>query len=253
VEERAYSELEAQEEHHWWFRGRRAVLEALLARAGVGPRPRLLDAGCGTGGNLVAFGSLGPAVGVDPSPRAVAACRARGLTNVQQSSLESLPFQDAAFDLVLMTDVLEHIADDTAALRELHRVAAPGATLILTVPAYQWLWSPHDVEMHHQRRYTRPGLLRRLRASAWDPRLATYFNSLLLPPIAAVRTVQRIRPTGASASDVDRSAGGAARVLEWPMRIEAAAIRRGGRFGAGVSIGVVATPRGHEDLESFAP
>jgi SAM-dependent methyltransferase len=253
MEERAYSELQAQEERHWWFRGRRAVVEALLARAAIGSRPRILDAGCGTGGNLVAFGSLGPATGVDPSPHAVEACRARGLTNVRQASLESLPFEDGAFDLVLMTDVLEHIADDGAALRELRRVAAPGAALVLTVPAYQWLWSPHDVEMHHQRRYTRPGLVGRLRAAAWEPRLATYFNSLLLPPIAAVRAAQRLRPAAGPASDVDRSAGAAARVLEWPMRVEAAAIRRGVRFGAGVSIGVVATPGPREDLESSPP
>jgi SAM-dependent methyltransferase len=240
MEERAYTELHVQEEVHWWFRGRRAVVGALLERAAVPERPALLDAGCGTGGNLVAFGSLGAAVGVDPSPHAIEACRARGLTDVHQAGLEALPFEDGRFDLVLMTDVLEHIADDGAALRELRRVAAPSASLVLTVPAYRWLWSPHDVEMHHHRRYTRRDLVRRLRANGWEPRFATYFNSLLLPPIAAVRAVQRVRPTGTSASDVDRSAGRGGRILEQPMRLEAALIRRGVRFPAGVSVGVVA-------------
>src|SRR4029079_13025367 len=120
------------------------------------------DAGCGTGRNLAEFGALGTAAGVDPSPEAIAFCHRRGLREVSAAGLEQLPFGDAEFDLILATDVLEHIPHDEVAARELRRVAAPGALLMVTVPAYQWLWSHHDDSHHHQRRYTLPALRSRL-------------------------------------------------------------------------------------------
>ena len=240
MEEHVYQQLYDLEDGHWWFRGRRAVLWAMLRRAGVPDSPRVLDAGCGTGRNLAEFGRLGTAQGVDPSPQAIEFCRRRGLGEVEAAGIEALPFADGAFDLILATDVLEHVERDDVAASELRRVAAPGALLVVTVPAYRWLWSQHDDSHHHLRRYTAGGLRRRLAAAGWRPVLLTYFNSLLLPPIALVRTLARRQSRGRT--DYQLTGGVLNRVLELPMRAEAALIARGARFPAGVSIGVVCRP-----------
>jgi SAM-dependent methyltransferase len=238
VEEHLYPQLYALEESHWWFRGRRAVLRALVDRADP-PRPaRILDAGCGTGRNLVEFGDRGPAVGVDPSAQAVAFCRQRGLEGVTQATLESLPFEDGSFDLLFAFDVIEHIEDDERALRELRRVAAPGARLVVTVPAYSWLWSAHDEEHHHVRRYTLRRLRERAAVAGWETTFATYFNSILLPPIALLRALPRRN----GRSDLELVPPALNRALEQPLRLEARAISRGARLPAGVSAATVLRP-----------
>jgi SAM-dependent methyltransferase len=245
VQEHVYQQLYDLEDEHWWFRGRRAVLWAMLRRAGLPERAggaRVLDAGCGTGRNLAEFGRLGTARGVDPSPQAIAFCRRRGLGEVEEAGVEALPFGDGAFDLILATDVLEHVERDDVAAGELRRVAAPGALLVVTVPAYRWLWSQHDDSHHHLRRYTAAVLRQRLSAAGWRPVLLTYFNSLLLPPIALVRLLARRRPSRDGRTDYQLTGGVLNRVLELPMRLEAALIARGLRFPAGVSIGVVCRP-----------
>lgn len=239
-----YDQLRSMEERHWWFRGRRAVIRALIRRAGFAGGGRLLDAGCGTGRNLVELGHLAEAEGVDPSAVAVEHCRRRGLDGVCVGSLDALPFEASRFDLLLATDVLEHLADDDAGLRELRRVAAPHAVLVITVPAYGWLWSQHDESHHHHRRYTRRLLARRAERAGWAVELATYFNTALLPPIALVRTVgpRLRRSAGDARSDYELTGGLVNSLLEWPMRAEAALIARGGSLPAGVSIGMVCRP-----------
>lgn len=242
MEEQAYREQFQLENGHWWFEGRRAVMWALLGRAGVIDGARMLDAGCGTGRNLQEFARLGTATGIDPSPEAIDFCRQRGIEGVSRGTIEHLAFPDDSFDLLIATDVLEHLPDDRAALRELRRVAAPGATLLCTVPAYRWLWSAHDDEHHHFRRYTLRELRSALRAGGWSPLAESYFNSLLLPPIAAVRLLsrRRRRASGAARPDLRLTPAALNGLLAWPMRAEAALICRGLRLPAGVSIGVVA-------------
>ena len=239
MEPEAYRAQFELEDAHWWFAGRRAVIWALLRRAGAPSGGRLLDAGCGTGRNLLEFGTLGTAVGVDPSPEAIVFCRRRGLDGATEGTIEALRFADGSFDLILATDVLEHLRDDRAGLRELRRVAAPGAMLLCTVPAYGWLWSPHDDEHHHFRRYTLRRLRGRLREGGWRPLTWSYFNTILLAPIAAVRLLDRRRDGDAARSDLRITPSLLNRPLAGPMRLEAALIERGVRLPAGVSLGVV--------------
>lgn len=236
-----YEQLYRFEDRHWWFRGRRAVIRALLDGAGLPPEPRLLDAGCGTGRNLAEFGDPRTARGIDPSPQAVEFCRQRGLEGVSVGRLEALPFGDAEFDLMLLCDVIEHVEDDVAALRELRRVSAPGGALVITAPAYRWLWSSHDEAHHHHRRYTRPELERRAREAGWRPVRATYFNTILLPAVAAVRKLRPHR-SYSGRSDAELTPGALNPVLEQPMRLEAALIRRGASLPFGVSIGLRCEP-----------
>jgi len=234
-----YHELYELEDRHWWFRGRREVIWALLRRAGLPPSPRILDAGCGTGRNLAEFAHLGPAVGVDFSPEAVEFCRRRGLAGVQVAPVEELPFEDGSFDLIFATDVIEHLDDDRRALAELRRVAAPGARLVVTVPAYMWLWSPHDVSMHHRRRYTARRLLTELGATDWSPLVRSYYYSAMLPAVAAVRFARRRDGDENGRSDLALAPRALNAALQLPVRAEAKLIERGVRLPAGVSIGAV--------------
>jgi SAM-dependent methyltransferase len=238
VDRQAYAEMYEQEDVHWWFRGRRRVIWALLGHADLPAAPRLLDAGCGTGRNLVEFGVLGRASGVDPSADAVAYCHERGLDDVRQAGLESLPFDDKTFDLLFACDVIEHVADDAGALAELRRVASDRARLVVTVPAYRWLWTDHDVQLHHLRRYSRAELLQRVTGAGWEPLVATSFNTLLLPVVAGARVASRYlaRP---GRTDLDRTPSHLNGALEIPMALEASAIARGARLPAGVSIGLL--------------
>src|SRR5580692_10172111 len=112
LEQQAYREQFELEDSHWWFHGRRSVIWALLRRAGATGDLRVLDAGCGTGRNMIEFGRLGEVEGVDFSADAIEFCRRRGLTDVQQGAIEKLPFADQTFDLILATDVIEHLRDD---------------------------------------------------------------------------------------------------------------------------------------------
>lgn len=239
MEEWRYREMYDLEDRHWWFRARRTVIWALLRRAGVDSAPRLLDAGCGTGRNLVEFGRLGTAEGIDVSPQAVDFCRSRGLEGVRQGALEELPFEDGRFDLLLATDVIEHLDDDRHALLELRRVARPGARLVVTVPAYRWLWSQHDTSLQHRRRYTAARLRERATAAGWRAQVETYFFTALLPGVAAVRSARRLRPAETPRSDMTLAPPALGRLLELASAGEAKLIERGARLPAGVSVGMV--------------
>jgi SAM-dependent methyltransferase len=237
LREDAYDKHYEVEDRHWWFRGRWAVVEALLSRTGLPGSPRILDAGCGTGGNLKRYSRLGDATGVDPSPDAVRFCHERGFDSVREAGLESLPFADRSFDLVAATDVLEHVAAEGRALEELRRVTVPDGAMLLTVPAYMWLWTEEDENLHHQRRYTRPRLRKAVEDAGWEPRIATYFNTILMPPIALARALPR-RANG-DKSDLERTNPALDGPLSLPMRLEARLIRAGASLPAGVSVGIV--------------
>jgi SAM-dependent methyltransferase len=240
MEEELYRLMYEVEDRHWWFRGRAAVVSALFSRLGLPASPRILDAGCGTGRNLQRYTQIGPAQGIEPSPDAVEFCRRRGLDNVRRATLEELPFEAQSFDLLVATDVLEHVDDDAVALRELRRVAAPGAALVLTVPAYRWLWSSEDDRLGHRRRYTRASLREVVEANGWQPQIATYFNTLLLAPIAVARRLRR--DGGSPRSELSATPRWLDAPLYVPMRLEAAAIRAGASLPAGVSIAIACRP-----------
>ena len=154
------------------------------------------------------------------------------------AGLEHLPFPPAEFDLLFALDVLEHIEDDAGALAELRRVSAPGAALVVTVPAHQWMWTEHDVQLHHVRRYARPEIEERARSTGWVPETVTYFNSAVFPLVAVARLASR-RSSRRGRTDLDRTPPALNRLLELPMRAEAALIAGGVRLPFGVSLGLV--------------
>src|SRR5260370_7166720 len=165
-----YAIMREVEDQHWWYVGRRRIIASWVksvCREIGKQRPRILDVGCGTGANLQMLAEFGVAEGVDVSPEALEFCRARGLGSLRQGAAESLPYEDAQFDLVTGLDVVEHLDDDIAGLSEMRRVLRPDGRAVLFVPAFMFLWGVQDDISNHRRRSTLPEFKQKLR----DPRL----------------------------------------------------------------------------------
>jgi SAM-dependent methyltransferase len=225
------------EDRHWWYRGRRTVLDGVLDGLGLPQQARILDAGCGSGRNMVELASHGLVTGIELSQTSVALARDRDCGEVITGSILQMPFPENAFDLAVSLDVIEHLEDDLAALRELRRVVAPGGALLLTVPAYQWLWSCHDEINHHHRRYTRRSLQRVAEQAGWRQERTTYFNSLLLPVAILLRILERVNTkTTESSLDLWVPPEPLNWLLERPLALEASLIKLGGRIPAGLSL-----------------
>jgi SAM-dependent methyltransferase len=190
----AFAAEAAIEADHWWFVGRRLLFAELIKGFGLPRNAEILDVGTSTGTNLRLLRDLGFAriTGVDQSPDAVRFCAEKGLGAVQLGDIRALQLPDRRFDLVLATDVIEHVDDDRAALLELRRVLRPGGYLLLTVPAFPLLWGLQDEVSHHKRRYRLPRLLAMLHITGLSPRQHFYFNYLLFLPILAARRLMRI-------------------------------------------------------------
>jgi len=225
------------EDRHWWYRGRRTVLDGVIAQLGLPADARILDAGCGSGRFMVELAQLGTVTGVELSDTSVALARERQLGEVIAGSVLEMPFADGSFDLAVSLDVIEHLEDDLAALRELRRTVAPGGALLITVPAYQWLWSGHDEINHHHRRYTRRSLQLVAEQAGWSQVRTTYFNSLLLPVAILLRVLDRFNTkTTESSLDLWVPPAPLNWLLERPLTLESALIARGGRIPAGLSL-----------------
>jgi SAM-dependent methyltransferase len=186
---------------------------------------------------MVELARHGTVTGVELADASVALARERGAGEVIAGSVLEMPFEADSFDLAASLDVIEHLEDDLTALRELRRVVAPGGSLLVTVPAYQWLWSGHDEINHHFRRYTRRSLQRAGEEAGWHQVRTTYFNSLLLPAAILLRVLDRFsRKTTESSLDLWVPPQPLNWLLERPLQLEAAMIGRGGRIPAGLSL-----------------
>src|SRR5437867_240991 len=194
MQEHTYSIMYEVEGKHWWFVGRRKIIAGFIENIcrDIGKRrPRILDVGCGTGANLQMLASFGVAEGVDVSKEALDFCRARGLSKVKQGAAETLPYEDASFDLVTGLDVVEHLDDDIAGLAEMRRVLRPGGRALLFVPAFMFLWGVQDDISHHRRRYTLAGLKEIVRQAGFEIERATYVNITFFLPILLGRLLMR--------------------------------------------------------------
>jgi SAM-dependent methyltransferase len=192
METQHYHDMYELEDAHWWHVRKRAICLDLLRRWAPAPHPDILDLGCGTGKNVEAFGALGTVWGVDSAAEAVRFCAARGLTRVRQEPAEATGFPDAAFDAVTLLDVLEH-TDAGAVLREAHRLLRPGGVVVVTVPAYRWMWSRWDEAVHHRRRYGRAELRRALEAGGFRVLKLSHLHALLVAPVWLVRRIKSRR------------------------------------------------------------
>ena len=182
------------EANHWWFVARRRLFADLIARERFSADARVLDIGTSTGTNLRLLRELGFAnrVGLDLSDDAIRWCAEKGLGKVEKGDVCNLPFGDAEFDLVLATDIIEHVDDDLRAITEIRRVLAPGGTAIISVPAFQSLWGLQDEVAHHKRRYLKGELLDLIGRGGLACRESFYINYLLFIPIWAARQIIRV-------------------------------------------------------------
>jgi SAM-dependent methyltransferase len=239
MERAAYALMAAQEDRHWWFVGRRAVISALLDRVDLPAHPRILEAGCGTGGNLGLLEQRGLVSAFEPFDDAVMSAKRRSHHgDIRTGRLpDDLPFDEGTFDLVAALDVLEHCEDDKASLAALVRLLRPGGVIVLTVPAHQGLWGSHDRRLHHRRRYGR----RQLREMAMDAGLEiefeTAFNTLLAPIAVGYRLFENALGIGLGnqermpSSPVNQSLG-------WIFGLERRWIARAS-FPFGLSYGLI--------------
>jgi SAM-dependent methyltransferase len=199
MEPAEYALMDAEEDRMWWYR----ALHARLVQALCSATGRILDAGCGTGGFLAALGTQRPdltRIGLEWDSIAARRARSKSKDAIVRGSVNVIPFADASFDAAVSADVLCHAAvDPPTALKELHRILRPGGSLILNLPAYTWLLSAHDRQVHNARRFTAHSTAALLRQAGFTPIRARYWNSLLLPLMIIQR---KLLARGDSVSDV---------------------------------------------------
>lgn len=192
--DQAYVAVHMEEDRqHWWFRGRLQVLLAVLRASLPRRRLRLLELGCGTGNVLRALREFGDAVGMEHDERLIAAARADGLDVRCGTIPDDLVVPEGWADVVLLLDVLEHLDDEAAALATARRALTAAGTLVITVPAFAWLWSAHDLALGHRRRYTARQLRLTVERAGFIVTRVTYFSTLLFPGVALVRWLKRDR------------------------------------------------------------
>lgn len=176
-----YDRMYDNEDRYWWFVSRRELVVRLVRWVGLKGPARLVDVGCGTGATAQALGQFGEVVGVDLSDRALSYCRRRGVERLVQGRVEALPLPSDQFDVLVATDIVEHLDDDLAGLKEFHRILKPGGRAVVTVPAYEFLWSEHDVALMHRRRYVARQLAQRAREAGFELDRLSYALCLLMP------------------------------------------------------------------------
>ena len=195
MEREEYRRLHEHEERYWWHVGRREMLATVLSKDV--PRSasrRGLDVGCGTGSNFGILAPYGRFFGTEVVREALGEPGQLRPRPVALARGEALPFGDGTLGMCTMFDVLEHVEDEARMLGEIRRVLQPGGWILLSVPAYMFLWSDHDVSLRHFRRYDRGGLKRALVAAGLRPLRITYAMASILPPVAIVRRLLRARP-----------------------------------------------------------
>jgi len=240
MERSEYEVMASVENRHWWYGGMRAISAALLDQVYASRHDlSILDAGCGTGGNVLFLQRYGTVVGIDLAVAALEFGGPRLPGVLSRASVLDLPFAAASFDLVTSFDVLYHraVPDEARALAETWRVLKPNGRLLIRLPAYEFLRSKHDRAVHTRRRYTKAEARALLEARGFNVERCSYINSLLFALPLAQRLIERALPAlERRESDLALPSPPINEILRWPLATEAAWLARGGAFPIGLSI-----------------
>ncbi len=187
---------------HWWYRARRGIIGDFIRQMELPEEAAILECGCGPGGNLKMLGQFGRVDAFELDEEAAEQAQMLSpSSNIRVGAFpDRIPFEHE-YDLAVALDVIEHVDDDDAAVAAMVSTLKPGGNILVTVPAYPWLWSAHDEKHHHKRRYVRPQLVALLKRHGVEICRATYFNTHLLPLIAGVRGAQKLVGKGGAAED----------------------------------------------------
>lgn len=245
MERAEYELMNAVEDRMWWYHGAHANALALYRlcrpRTGTPTDGFALDAGCGTGGLLIKLAraaGLPPAFGLDYANRAAELARAKTGRPVVVGSVNALPFDDSSLSAIFSMDVLCHrAADYQTALREAHRCLKRGGTLVINLPAYQWMQSGHDERVHNARRFTRKEVVALLSVAGFPEVHASYWNMFLFPLMMLRR---KVLPTS-DKSDVQLYPAPIEAIFRGILGVERGLMRLGFRLPFGGSIIAVAT------------
>lgn len=205
-----YARMAEYEQNYWWHLGRLEIIQTYVKRAlGKKKDAEILNVGCGTGGTIDMLEKFGRVENVDISDDAIAFMNKMGYKNITKVDGVELPYKDKSYDVVGAFDVLEHIDDHVGALKEWRRIIKDDGAIVITVPAYQWLWSEHDVSLHHQRRYTTKSLMDAAAKAGLKPEKRSYAISFSLPLVAGFRFMNKAlgRKTNSETSYVAVPAG----------------------------------------------
>lgn len=194
MEKDFYLQYASVEDKHWWFVARRQIIAQVIIKLNLAKNAQILEAGCGTGGNLQMLSRHGQVAAMELDETACQLANQRRVTHVKRGSLpDDIPFT-SQYDLILILDVIEHLDDDLSALKALYHKLKPGGYLLVTVPAYQFLWSEHDEINHHKRRYRFKHLKKVVKTAGYEIVYGSYFNTFLFPLVIIVRFVGRLLP-----------------------------------------------------------
>lgn len=194
MQKKLITQMYRQERYYWWHRAKRTLVHRMISRFFPSKKLQSMDIGCGTGLLLEELARYGSSWGVDISAQSLSFCKKRGLKNLKQGELgnKQLPFKSNTFDVITALDVIEHIDDDVGALREIRRMLNKNGILIVTVPAYQFLFSYWDRMLGHKRRYTKHMLIDHAKTAGFTLQTASYFHSYLIPITIVVRIIKTI-------------------------------------------------------------
>ncbi len=202
--DKAYmNEYASLETNHWWFKARIEILAHLIRKKNItqGDRPKILNVGVASGGTTRMLEKFGSVTSLEYDKDCCDYLRNVAKIDVVEGSLTNLPFENNTYDLVCAFDVIEHIEDDSKAMEEIYRVLKINGHAMITVPAYQFLWSNHDVINHHYRRYSKIRL-RNLISKNLKIEYLTFFNTILFLPITFARIIGRIKKTEENPSQI---------------------------------------------------
>ena len=223
MQDSVYAADARNEEDHWWFVGRRRLFGSILRRLALPLDARILEIGTSAGTNLRMLRDLGfeNVIGLDFNDEAIRFCAEKGFGVVQKGDITAIPFSDNSFELVVATDIVEHVDDDARALSEIARVLKPGAAALLTVPAFPSLWGFQDEISLHKRRYRMSPLRERIAAAGLSIETGFHFNYLLFGPIWLARQIMKLWSHGFR-SESEVNSPGLNRILTALFRFDVA-------------------------------